>query len=204
MTRRTQAERSDATSAKLLAAAQRLFGQDGYTATSIATVAEAAGVTKGAAYHHFVNKAALFEVVFVGEQERVSTLLQEAAAREPDSWSALLSGCRAFLDHCLDPGFQQIVLLDGPAVLGWEQVREIQREHVLRVLTGAMQAAVADGRALPGDLTARCRLIHGALCEAGMQLARSANPDADLPAVTAEAIHLLGSIARTPEPPLPS
>jgi AcrR family transcriptional regulator len=195
--RRTQAERSDATTSKLVAAAQELFGRDGYATTSIEAVAAAAGVTKGAAYHHFRNKAALFRSVFVEEQRQIADALRQAAAREPDSWSALLRGCRTFLEHCLNPAFRRIVLLDGPAVLGWEQVREIEYAHTLRVLTEGMSAAAADGAMTDGDLPARCQLIFGALCEAGMLLARSDDPARALPVVAAEAERLLGSLARS-------
>lgn len=199
MARRTQAERSDATSSKLVSAAQELFGRDGYAATSIEAVAAAAGVTKGAAYHHFSGKATLFRMVFIYEQERISAALEGAAAEEPDSWSALLRGCRTFLEHCLNPAFRQIVLLDGPAVLGWEAVREIEYEHTLRVLTEGIRAAAADGTIIDGDLAARSHLIFGALCEAGMLLARSADRARALPIVTAEAENLLRALANTPE-----
>jgi AcrR family transcriptional regulator len=194
MARRTQAERSDATSSKLVSAAQELFGRDGYAATSIEAVAAAAGVTKGAAYHHFSSKATLFRMVFVYEQEQISAVLEGAAAEEPDSWSALLRGCRTFLEHCLNPAFRQIVLLDGPAVLGWEAVREIEYEHTLRVLAEGLRAAAAEGTIIDGDLTARSHLIFGALCEAGMLLARSDDRARALPLVTAEAEHLLRAL----------
>jgi AcrR family transcriptional regulator len=198
MARRTQAERSDATSSKLVSAAQELFGRDGYAATSIEAVAAAAGVTKGAAYHHFSTKATLFRMVFICEQERISAALEAAAAEEPDSWSSLLRGCRTFLEHCLNPAFRRIVLLDGPAVLGWEAVREIEYGHTLRVLTEGMRAAAADGSMIDGDLTARSQLIFGALCEAGMLLARSDDRAGALPIVVTEAEHLLSSLAREP------
>ncbi|HEY3685070.1 MAG TPA: helix-turn-helix domain-containing protein [Streptosporangiaceae bacterium] len=198
MVRRTQAERSDVTSSELVAAAQRLFGRDGYRATSIDAVAEAAGVTKGAAYHHFGGKADLFRAAFVREQERVVAVLERVAGEAPDSWAALRAGCRAFLEHCLDPGFRRIVLLDGPAVLGWDGVREIESAHVLRVLTGGMRAAAADGLMIKANLDARCRMVFGALCEAGMLLARAADPDAALPAVLTEAERFLAA-ARTPK-----
>ncbi|WP_185792402.1 TetR/AcrR family transcriptional regulator [Actinoallomurus bryophytorum] len=201
MARRTQAERSDATSSKLVSAARDLFGRDGYAATSIETVAAAAGVTKGAAYHHFGNKAALFRRVFIHEQRQISAALERAAGEEPDSWSALVRGCRTFLGHCLDPAFRRIVLLDGPSVLGWEAVREIEYAHTLRVLTEGIRAAAVDGNVIDGDLTARSQLIFGALCEAGMLLARSDDPARALPVVAAEAELLLSSLARTPDRP---
>ena len=193
MARRTQAERTDATTAQLVEAAARLFGRDGYAATSIDAVAAAAGLTKGAAYHHFPAKAALFRVVFVRELEQVTTALDEVAATEKDSWSALRRGCRTFLEHCLDPGFRRIVLLDAPSVLGWEQVREVEYGYLLRVLTDAVR-----GTGMGGDPTARAQLLFGALCEGGMLLARSPDPAAALPTVAAEAEHLLAALARGP------
>ncbi|WP_248962888.1 TetR/AcrR family transcriptional regulator [Sphaerisporangium perillae] len=199
MTRRSQAERSDVTTSRLVAAAQELFGRDGYAATTIGAIAAAAGVTKGAAYHHFLNKATLFREVFVREQEQISAALARAATAEPDTWSGLLQGCRTFLEHCLDPAFRRIVLLDGPAVLGWEAVREIEYEHTLRVLTEGLRAATADGRMVDGELRVRAQLIFGALCEAGMLLARSEDPARALPAVVTEAARLLGSLARDPD-----
>ncbi|MFC8125874.1 TetR/AcrR family transcriptional regulator [Streptomyces sp. NPDC057302] len=198
--RRTQAERSDTTTAQLVAAAQRLFGLEGYATTSIVAVAAAAGVTKGAAYHHFEGKAALFHAVFVREQEEIAAELERVAAEEPDAWSALRRGCRRFLEHCLDPGFRRIVLLDAPAVLGWETVREIEYAHTLRVLTDGMRAAAAldpigAGDAGEGDLDVRCQMMFGALCEAGMLLARSSDPASALTSVTAEAERLLSALA---------
>ena len=193
MARRTQAERTHATTAQLVEAAARLFGTDGYAATSIDAVAAAAGLTKGAAYHHFPTKAALFRVVFVRELEQVTTALDEVAATEKDSWSALRRGCRTFLEHCLDPGFRRIVLLDAPSVLGWEQVREVEYGYLLRVLTDAVR-----GTGMGGDPTARAQLLFGALCEGGMLLARSPDPAAALPTVAAEAEHLLAALARGP------
>ncbi|WP_327092595.1 TetR/AcrR family transcriptional regulator [Nonomuraea sp. NBC_01738] len=194
MARRTQAERSDTTTAELTAAARRLFGEYGYAATSIDAVAQAAGVTKGAAYHHFTGKPDLFRAVFVRELEEIAAKLEGMAFAESDSWSALRRGIRTFLEHCLDPGFRRIVLLDGPSVLGWEQVREIEYGHTLRVLLAGMQVAAADGNLDAGNLPARAQLMFGALCEGGMMLARSADPAADLPAIAAEADRLLDAL----------
>ncbi|PZG20231.1 TetR/AcrR family transcriptional regulator, partial [Nonomuraea aridisoli] len=199
MIRRTQAERSDETTARLVRAARDLFGADGYAATTIDAVAAAAGMTKGAAYHHFAGKAELFRAAFTAELADVAARLERAAAEERDPWAALSRGARAFLEHCLDPRFRRIVLLDAPSVLGWETVREIEYAHTLRVLlTGLRQATTAntngptDGRsngstggstsaggaadgdvggAADGRLPARAQLLFGALCEAGMLLA---------------------------------
>ncbi|MET7336481.1 helix-turn-helix domain-containing protein [Nonomuraea sp. NPDC005650] len=206
MIRRTQAERSDETTGRLVRAARELFGAHGYTLTSIDAVAAAAGVTKGAAYHHFNGKVALFRAAFVGEQEEVAAALERAALSEADPWAALRRGCRTFLERCLDPGFRQIVLLDAPSVLGWETVREIEYGHTLRVLLAGLQLATADGlatdgdlagaggRVADGDLPIRAQLVFGALCEGGMLLARSADPAADLPRIAAEADRFLAAL----------
>ncbi len=197
MGRLTQAERTEATTGQLLAAAQELFGRDGYTATSIDAVAATAGMTKGAAYHHFAGKPALFRAVFAVEQERVAAELERAVAEEPDPGSAMRRGCRTWLRRCLDPAFRQIVLLDGPGVLGWAQVREIQSGHTLRVLTDGLRAAAALAGEPDVDLTARAHLAFGALCEAGLLLAKADDPEAALPVVLAEAERLLAAVSRT-------
>ncbi|MFG6192547.1 TetR/AcrR family transcriptional regulator [Nonomuraea sp. JJY05] len=224
MIRRTQAERSDETTGRLVRAARELFGAHGYALTSIDAVAAAAGVTKGAAYHHFDGKVALFRAAFVGEQEEVAAAVERAALSEPDPWAALRRGCRTFLERCLDPGFRQIVLLDAPSVLGWEAVREIEYAHTLRVLLAGLHLATAGeqaagvgqtadgdrpgmvapaadgdvplvvGSVADGGLSMRAQLVFGALCEGGMLLARSADPAADLPRLAAEADRFLAAL----------
>lgn len=195
MTRRTQAERSDAASAALVGAATLLFGRDGYAATSIESVAAEAGMTKGAAYHHFDGKAGLFRAVFVKQEEDLAASVAEGAGSAPDAWAAVLTGCRIFLRRCLEQQVRQIVLLDGPAVLGWAEVRRIEQAHTLHVLHRGLDAAVHQGRIAAGDITARSHLIFGALCEAGMLLARADDPDAAIVTVTAETEHLLNALA---------
>ncbi|TYB61891.1 TetR/AcrR family transcriptional regulator [Nonomuraea sp. PA05] len=198
MIRRTQAERSDETTGRLVRAARERFGATGYALTSIDAVAATAGVTKGAAYHHFGGKADLFRAAFVAELEAVDAKLLGIAAEESDVWAALRRGCRTFLEHCLDPGFRQIVLLDAPAVLGWETVREIEHDHMLRILRDGLLMAVAAGRAPEGDLDARARLVFGALCEGGMLLARAERPETALRDIAAEADRLLSALVTPP------
>ncbi|RVX39753.1 TetR family transcriptional regulator [Nonomuraea polychroma] len=184
MIRRTQAERSDATTAALVCAARNLFGTNGYAKTSIDAIAAVAGVTKGAAYHHFGGKMELFRAVFVREQEELAAKLEQAASEESDAWTALRRGARTFLEYCLDPRFRQIVLLDAPSLMGWERAREIEHDHTLRVLLAGLRLAAGDDA--DDKLPARAQLIFGTLCEAGMLLARSADPAADLPRLAAD------------------
>lgn len=196
MPRRTQVERSEETTRALVEAGLTLFGRDGYAATSMDAVAAEAGVTKGAAYHHFDGKIGLFRTVFVRQEERLASALSRAAEAATDSWSAVRAGCHEFLRRCLEQNTRQIVLRDGPAVLGWDAVREIEYRHTLRLLRDGLRAAEADGRIIEGDLAIRSQLLFGALCEAGMLLARTADPEAALPTVIAEADRLLDSLTR--------
>src|ERR1700754_508868 len=99
VTRRTQAERTEATTGALVDAARELFARDGYDATSLDAVAARAKVTKGAVYHHFEGKRQLFEAVFTREVERMRTPLADAYRRKKDPWDAFHAGCRAFLDE---------------------------------------------------------------------------------------------------------
>ncbi|MFD9128454.1 TetR/AcrR family transcriptional regulator [Kitasatospora sp. NPDC059571] len=186
--RRTQADRSEATTRQIVAAAADLFGRAGYAATSIDDVARAAGLTKGAVYHHFDGKTALLRAVFAqAEEDRARRLAGAAAGLAP--WPALRAGCRAFLQGCLDPAARQVLLLDGPAQLGWPEVRAVEQEHSIALLRRGVE------RAMPGaDPGIRSRLLLGALCEAGMLLAGAADPTAALAAIGAETDALLDAL----------
>ncbi|MEO3786904.1 TetR/AcrR family transcriptional regulator [Actinocorallia sp. B10E7] len=201
MPRRTQAERSEATTTALLATARTLFGQAGYTATSLDAVAAGAGVTKGALYHHFKDKKGLFRAAFVAEQQGVTTRLEAVAAAHSDIWQALRQGIRTFLEHCLDPCFRRIVLLDAPHVLGWETVREIEHAYVLRVLRTGLEAAHSEGRLATSDVTVSAHLLFGTVCEAGMLLARHPAPSEALPTLVRETGRLLSALDPAPRRP---
>ncbi|MFE0704555.1 helix-turn-helix domain-containing protein [Streptomyces sp. NPDC058872] len=190
MTDGPRTEQPSVTLGLLLDAAEGLFGTHGYASTSLDAVVAAAGMTKGAVYHHFRNKAELFREVFVRQQKRVAAELEQAAARAPDAEAALRNGARLFLKHCMDNSVQRITLLDAGAVLGWETARKIECEHTLRVFHSSMSAVM--GSALDAEtLTVRCHMLFAALREAGMLLARSADPEQVLATVTSESERLL-------------
>ncbi|TXI58453.1 TetR/AcrR family transcriptional regulator [Mycolicibacterium mageritense] len=170
--RRTQAERTEATTAALVDAARELFARDGYDATSLDAVAARAKVTKGAVYHHFDGKRQLFEAVFTREVEQLATPLVEAYARKKDPWEAFKAGCRAFLDECLDPDLQRIVLLDALTAIGWEQVRRLEGPLLDMMQVGIAQAAEA-GRIAPRPPAPLAHFLYGALCETAMIVARA-------------------------------
>lgn len=170
--RRTQAERTEATTSALVAAARELFARGGYDGTSLDAVASEAGVTKGAVYHHFDRKRQLFEAVFVQEVERMLAPLAHAYGRKKDPWDAFAAGCRAFLDVTLDPGLQRIMLLDAPAAIGWEQIRRLEAP-LLELMELAISRAIDAGRIASRPPAPLAYFLFGALCEMAMIVARA-------------------------------
>ncbi len=170
--RRTQAERTEATTAALVDAARELFACDGYDTTSLDAVAARAKVTKGAVYHHFDGKRQLFEAVFSREVERMTTPLAAAYTRKRDPWDAFGAGCRAFLDECLDPGLRRIVLLDAHAAIGWEGIRRLEAP-LLEMMELAISRAADAGRIAPRRPGPLASFLFGAICEMAMIVARA-------------------------------
>lgn len=171
--RRTQAERSEGTTARLMAAARELFGRDGYSATALATVVEAAGLTKGALYHHFDNKRELFAAVYEAEQQQLAQTVSAAYIGHDDPVEGFTAACRAFFAASIDPVVQRITLLDAPAALGWEGMREIENRYTLALLKAGLADAIQRGRIAPRPTEPLAYLLFGAVCEAIMVVARA-------------------------------
>jgi AcrR family transcriptional regulator len=171
-------EQSDATRRALLRVARRLFGRHGYAESSIDEIARSARVTHGALYHHFEGKQGLFRAVCEDVQQELSGRLTEAAQAEGRPERHLERGCEAFLDVCMEPDFQRIVLLDGPAVLGWEAWHEMDAQHGLGLLRGAIEAAMDAGYLKAQPVEPLAHVILGALNEAGHVIARADDPRA--------------------------
>ena len=178
--RRTQAERSEATREALVAAARRLFTERGYENVGTAEIVRAAGVTRGALYHHFGDKASLLDAVYARIEaestERVARVVLGSELHSP--MDAMKAGIVAFLEECAKPELRQIALHDAPAVLGWERWREIGAANGLGLIEASLGAAIEAGeiRELPVKQTAH--LLMGALDEAAMMLARDERPEA--------------------------
>lgn len=177
--RRTQAERSETTTRRILAVARERFARDGYAATSLDAVVAGAGVTKGALYHHFGTKEELFEAVFVAEHEALFTRIIEAYnTRARDTRARALAGFRAFIEGTLDPHVQRIILLDAPGLIGWERMREIEGRYGRALLREAITAAIASGELRRRDPDVLAHLIQGALTEVAMYLAQAEDQEA--------------------------
>lgn len=149
--RRSNPERSAAMRAQLVASARKLFVEHSYAETGTPDIVAAAGVTRGALYHHFADKRALFQAVVEHEAAEVAAEIERAAPGDLAPLAALAAGARAYLDAMAEPGRTRLLLLDGPAVLGRSAMDEIDAAHGNRTLRHGLAAAMRSGalRKLP-------------------------------------------------------
>jgi AcrR family transcriptional regulator len=177
---RTQAERSAATRAALIGAGRRLFAERGYAAVGTPELVAAAGVTRGALYHQFAGKADLFLAVYEAVEqevvERIGELVASAGATDP--LEALVAGAEAFLDACGEPEVQRIVLIEAPAVLGWDTWRAVGLRYGLGLTEGILRAAIDAGRIREQPVRPLAHVLIGALDEAALYVARADDPAA--------------------------
>lgn len=178
--KRTQEERSGATRAALVAAARPLFAARGYAGVGTEEIVRAAGVTRGALYHHFAGKRELFEAVYEEIEVELAERIADGALRANASspLQAMRAGAEMFLAASSEPETQRIVLLDGPSVLGWDRWREIAAAHGLGLIEATLQAAIEAGEIEPQPLRPLAHVLMGALDEAAMLVARAPDPEA--------------------------
>ena len=172
-----QRERSEATRGELIAVTRRLFASRGYADVGTEEIVRAAGVTRGALYHHFDSKrellAAVHEEIERELTERIATAAFSGDDAPGDPIAALHRGAELFLDACLEPEVQRIVLLDAPAVLGWERWREVASRYGLGLIEATLQAAVDAGSIGDQPVRPLAHVLMGALDEAAMYVARA-------------------------------
>jgi AcrR family transcriptional regulator len=178
VTRRTQADRTAATRAALVAAARQLFAEHGYAEVGTERVAQAAGVTRGALYHQFADKADLFAAVLEAvEVDLTQRLIEVVAALPQDDPIALVAaGAEAWLDASVEPEVRRIALLDGPAVLGWERWREVGMRHGFGLVTGLLGELIEAGAIPAQPIEPVAHVLIGALDEAALYVAQAADP----------------------------
>jgi AcrR family transcriptional regulator len=179
VTKRTQAERTEATRAALITAARPLFADRGYAGVGTEEIARTAGVTRGALYHHFEGKRELFEAAYEQIEIELAERIASGALRTNASspLAAMKAGAEMFLLASTEPETQQIVLLDGPSVLGWDRWREIATEHGLGLIEATLQAAIEAEEINSQPVRPLAHVLMGALDEAAMLVARAADPE---------------------------
>lgn len=174
--RRTNKERSETTRGALIEAARRLFIERSYAGTGTPELVAAAEVTRGALYHHFEDKQALFRAVVEAESQAVAEEIERAASADLPPIDALIQGGEAFLAAMAVPGRTRLLLIDAPAVLGRQELDAIDALHGGRTLREGVAAAISAGalRALPIDATAQ--LLGAAYDRAALAIEGGADP----------------------------
>jgi AcrR family transcriptional regulator len=168
-----RAAQGRATRDQLIEVATRLFAEHGYEGTSIEAVLSAAGVSRGALYHHFAGKEALFEAVVSAVSEQVTVELTEAVRGCADPLDAMRTAAITWIDLAADPVIQRVVLVDAPSVLGWDRWRAMDDGRTLGAMRAMLQA-ISDSDRLPAELVGPfSHMILAALDEIVMVIARA-------------------------------
>jgi len=173
-------ERGRATRAHLVDVATQLFAARGYDGTSIEAVLAEAGTSRGSLYHHFHGKDALFWAVLEGVAARVGEQLAEAERDAPDPVAALRAGCLAWIRLAADPVVQQTVLIDAPAVLGWQRWRELDEQGALGWIKAALAYAAETGRIERRHVDVFAHIVLAAENEVALTIARADDQAAEL------------------------
>ncbi|MGK5558817.1 TetR family transcriptional regulator [Actinomadura kijaniata] len=183
---------SEETRTALLDAATRRFAEHGFAGTSLEDVASDIRATRGAVYHHFANKTALFQAVFERLEEEAVRQIAEAAGAHSDPWAAALTAQEKFLDQCCDPVYGRIVWQQAPIALGWERWNECEEKYGYGLVEEFVGELMAAGGLPEMPLEAASRVLFHVLGAAGMALA--AAPEADKARVRAEYGEVIGHI----------
>jgi AcrR family transcriptional regulator len=169
---------SASTKRALVDVAEELFTENGYAATSLDAIVAGAQVTKGALYHHFSGKQALFEAVFERVEHDASRSIQKALKGHRDPWDKALAGLRAFLEVVREPRYRRVVIQEGPSVLGYERFREQEERstfaNVLEIVKAVLAAGTWD---LDEDMQQTfARIFFGAMSSAGESVSSADDP----------------------------
>ena len=192
--RRTKADQSEATRRALVDAGRRLFAKRGYADTYTDELAQRAGVTRGALYHHFRRKEDLFRAVYEDVERELMEKIMDRIVHL-DAWERLRVGVEAFLEFCLDPAVQRITVLDAPSVLGWDAWREIDSKYGYGwLLRASLKAAMEAGAIETQPVEPLAAFIFGGLMEGAMLIARSDDPDTTRRGIAETAELLLRSV----------
>ena len=189
-----RAQKREQTRELLLRESRRLFAARGYAAVSLSEIVGAAGVTKGALYHLYDSKAELFRAVLEGVQQEVAATVARTADAEDDPWARFTEGCQAFLTASTAPDVQRIMLVDGPAVLGWNEWRALDEAGSASHLADVITELIGVGMIAPQPVAPLTHLLSGAMNEGALWLAASGDPEANLPDVRSALARMLDAL----------
>ncbi|MEM9194255.1 MAG: helix-turn-helix domain-containing protein [Myxococcota bacterium] len=189
---------SEATVRKLLVAARRMFRDVGYDRTSMDDLCAAAGLTRGALYHHFGGKAGLLEAVVVEIYDEVGQRCLNAFERESDPWTGLKSSCRHYLEIALEPDVQRVVFQTAPAVLG-QRLRDIDARFATPLET-LLSTLMTTGRIRQAPPAPLARMFIGAMMDLALWVTAQAEPERALEQAVASFDVFLSGLELAPDP----
>lgn len=186
---------AESTRSELLETGRRLFLERGYTSVSAEELVRAAGLSRGALYHHFEGKQGLFEAVFTELELHAAERISAAFAAETDPWQQALAAIRAFLDVCTEPDYSEIVLRQGPPALGWDRQRELDQQLLGGLLNAGVQGLLDAGLIEPHPAELISAAVFGALTEASLFVAGAEDPAAARAQAEALAVTIMNGLA---------
>lgn len=167
---------SESTRKALVDSAVELFTKQGYAATSLDAIARRARVTKGALYHHFSGKQALFEAAFDVVEKAAVGRLAEVVGGEGPAWDRAVQGIEIYVKSCLDPSYQRIVIHEGPVVMGWERWREAEEHFSFGLVKATIEALIESGEVVDVPIEVTARILFGALAAGATVIAGADDP----------------------------
>lgn len=187
----SKAEQKQQTMQKLIEVAREMFSKKGYLDAAMEDIVKQAGVTRGALYHNFGSKEGLFEAVLASVQQEIGERVEAEAAKSEEPWQQLILGCLAFVSSAVEQRNKRILLIDGPAVIGWEKWRRMDEENSMRHLREQLQTMQEQGYLRPVSIDALTHLLSGAMNEAVLWISETLNQEKSLEEISAAMTLLL-------------
>ncbi|WGV62185.1 TetR/AcrR family transcriptional regulator [Brevibacillus brevis] len=187
----SKAEQKQQTMQKLIEVAREMFSKKGYADAAMEDIVKQAGVTRGALYHNFGSKEGLFEAVLASVQQEIGERVEAEAAKSEEPWQQLILGCLAFVSSAVEQRNKRILLIDGPAVIGWEKWRRMDEETSMRHLREQLLTMQEQGYIRPVSIDALTHLLSGAMNEAVLWISETPDQEKSLEEISAAMTLLL-------------
>ncbi|SMD23255.1 transcriptional regulator, TetR family [Kibdelosporangium aridum] len=196
MMRSRRADYSESTKQALVDSASDLFTKNGYAATSLDAIVKRARVTKGALYHHFSGKQALFEAAFHQVETRAMAQLTKAIDGGGSPWERALDGVQEYIKVCLDPTYQRLVIREAPVVMGYERWRECEERYSFGIVRSVLESLIEAGELGDVPIEVTARMMFASLAAGAQIIAEASDPKKASAEVFTALIHMIEGIRR--------
>ncbi|MCE7011924.1 TetR family transcriptional regulator [Kibdelosporangium philippinense] len=194
--RSRRADYSESTKQALVDSASDLFTKNGYAATSLDAIVKRARVTKGALYHHFSGKQALFEAAFHQVEKRAIAKLTKAIDGDGTPWERALDGVQEYIRVCLDPTYQRLVIREAPVVMGYERWRECEERYSFGIVRSVLESLIEAGELGDVPIEVTARMMFASLAAGAQIIAEASDPKKASAEVFTALIHMIEGIRR--------